>query len=356
VSDPKRPTETPPDLPPEYAEAYRRGYERAYREAAGSDPGLPAQRGPGDTEETLVDVPAVPAHAAEPAAEEPPPVQEPRHVEEPAHVEEPEEQSAFDRLFAPVERADPVEQPEPAHRGETHEDKDRPGWLVPLLLGALVIVLLVGAYGIGRVFSTSVDDADVSTGKPDGVEVGDTPAGSEDSTGEDAQGSQGSPRPSRYQGRVNSAPIGSASASCQSPSSVDAAGNPVRYPPANLHDGDMSTAWRCGGGGVGETVTIKLPEQIRIGEVGLVPGYAKTDPRNGADRYAENNRITKVRWTFPGGASFVQTLDGSADNRSMQTRRIPATRAGEVVIEILDSVRGPRNTTAISEVRIGQVA
>ena len=49
---------------------------------------------------------------------------------------------------------------------------------------------------------------------------------------------------------------------------VNEAGNPVRYPPSNLHDGDMSTAWRCSGGGVGETVTITLPEQIRIGEGG----------------------------------------------------------------------------------------
>jgi hypothetical protein len=155
---------------------------------------------------------------------------------------------------------------------------------------------------------------------------------------------------------VNSVPIGSATASCQSPSSVDAAGNPVRYPPANMYDDDMSTAWRCNGGGVGQTVTLTLPGQVEIGEVGLVPGYAKTDPRNGIDRYAENNRLTKVRWTFPGGASFVQTLDGSPDNRGMQTRRIPVTKAGEVTVEILESVRGPRNTVAISEVRIAQVA
>jgi hypothetical protein len=349
VSDSKRPVETPPELPPEYAEAYRRGYERAYREAAAGSSALPTQRGPDDTEETLVDVPTAPAHAAEPA------------VEDPEHPEEPAEDNLFDRLFGPADTSidtsadtPPAEDPKPSHRAQPRDDHDRPRWLVPVLLVGLVAVLLLGAYGVGRMFSTSVGDTDVSPGEPDGVQAGDTGSDSGDSSGDQAQDGEQAPRPDHYQGAVRSAEITGASASCQSPSSVDAGGNPVSYPPANLHDGNMATAWRCNGDGIGETVTIALPGETPVGEVGLVPGYAKIDPRNGVDRYAENNRITKVRWTFTGGSSFVQTLDGSPDNRSMQTLRIPVTVAEQVEIEILDSVGGPRNTVAISEVRVGR--
>ena len=87
-----------------------------------------------------------------------------------------------------------------------------------------------------------------------------------------------------------------------------------------------------------------------------MPGYAKTDPRSGADRYAENNRITRVRWTFSDGTSVVQRLDGSATNRELQTVRIPLTEANQVVVEVLASERGSRNTIAVSEVRLGAAA
>jgi len=121
-------------------------------------------------------------------------------------------------------------------------------------------------------------------------------------------------------------------------------------------DGKAQTAWRCSGTAIGEKLTIRLGGDENIAEVGLIPGYAKTDPESGEDRYAENNRITRARWLFDIGSSFIQQLDGSVGNRSMQTMRIPKTTTGQVTIEILDSVGGPRNTVAISEVQIGKVA
>ena len=80
-----------------------------------------------------------------------------------------------------------------------------------------------------------------------------------------------------------------------------------------MYDGDLTTAWRCNGDGVGQKMQLNLSDTVRIGELGIVPGYAKTDPRSGADRYAQNNRLTKVRWSFPDGTSVVQKLDGSAE-------------------------------------------
>lgn len=315
MSDPtapdSRPGDLPPDLPPEYADAYRRAYERALRGGVEPEP--------------------------EPAHAEPEPTM---------RIE------GYEDLFAEEPAGRPYR--EPTHRVDVapHND-ERPAWLVPALLAGLVVLLIAGAYGLGLLFSSSVEDADVSSDEPDGVVLGEdgsksvSPSGSDDG---------GNPKAGRYDGRTDAATIGGATASCEAPPSVDAAGNRIRYEPANTYDGDLSTAWRCNGDGVGQTLTLSLPAKSRVGEVGLVPGYAKTDPRSGADRYRENNRITRVRWTFPDGTSIVQRLDGSPTNRELQTVRIPLTEAGQVTIEVLASVRGARNTVAVSEVRIGAAA
>ena len=52
---------------------------------------------------------------------------------------------------------------------EPDEPRDRPAWLVPALLAGLVVVLLLGAYGIGRVLSDNLSDTDVTPEEPDGV-------------------------------------------------------------------------------------------------------------------------------------------------------------------------------------------
>jgi hypothetical protein len=289
VPDDRTTAGLPPDLPPEYAEAYRRGFERAYGQ--GPEPDL--------VEEELAAAPR--------------------------------------RAYTG-----------PSHRDQ--EQGERPVWLVPAILAGLMGLLLVAAYGMGLLLSSSVDDGDLAEPEPDGVVMGEgsEPAASRSSTPEPSP--QASPE--RYGGRTEPATIGGATGSCQSPDSVDAAGNPVAYPAVNSHDGDLTTALRCDGGGVGETLTLTLPDAVRIGEVGLVPGYAKTDPRDGADRYAENNRITRVRWTFSDGSTVVQRLDGSATNREMQTVRIALTEADSVVLEVLASTRGARNTIAVSEVLV----
>lgn len=302
MPDPNPPGDLPPDLPPEYADAYRRAYERALTGG------------------------------------------------EESQAEETQRLEGYERLFAP----DP---PRRSYDGPTHRDdighrRDRPAWLVPALFGGLVVLLILGAYGLGLLFSSSVEDADVSTEEPDGVVLGE--GGSSAPSRPESPG--GDPQRGRYDGRTEATTVGGATASCESAPSVDAAGNQVRYAPANSYDGDLTTAWRCDGDGVGQTLTLSLTENVEVGEVGLVPGYAKTDPRSGADRYAENNRITRVRWTFSDGSSIVQRLDGSATNRELQTVRIPLTDANQVEIEVLASTQGSRNTIAVSEIRIGAAA
>ena len=128
-----------------------------------------------------------------------------------------------------------------------------------------------------------------------------------------------------YAGTTDTARIGGASATCQSGNGVDSAGNLVSYSPGNVYDEDMTTAWRCDGDGSGQKLTVDLAGKTKIGEVGLVPGYAKTDVRSGIDRYAENDRITRVRWVFDDGTTVEQSFDPAVANRSMQSMRIPVT-------------------------------
>ncbi len=330
MSDPKLPGDLPPDLPPEYADAYRRAYERALRGAGEAEPEPPEVEAPIAEPEPLTTAPEPESQTAEPEATERLEGYETLFAEEPARY-------AYD---VPAQRDT-----------ELVPHDERPAWLVPALLAGLVVLLIAGAYGLGLLFSSSVDDADVESGEPDGVVLGEDGSTSATPSESDAGNN---PEKDRYDGRTDAATIGGATASCEAPPSVDAAGNRIRYEPANTYDGDLSTAWRCNGDGVGQTLTLSLPEGVRIGEVGLVPGYAKTDPRSGADRYAENNRITRVRWTFADGTSIVQRLDGSATNREMQTVRIPLTESSQVEIEVLASTPGARNTIAVSEVRVGQ--
>lgn len=329
MSDPNLPGDVPPNAPPEYAEAYRRAYERALRNGEDAEPT--------EVVELLGDPGAAEVDA-------PPETVPPEHTMQLA---------GFEDLFAAEAARGPHEEPTPREdmaAARPPGNDERPAWLVPALLAGLVVLLIAGAYVLGLVFSSSVDDADVTPEEPNGVVLGED--GSKAAT-PSKSGDGGNPKQGRYDGRTDAATIGGATASCEAPPSVDAAGNRIRYEPANTYDGDLTTAWRCNGDGVGQTLTLSLPENVRIGEVGLVPGYAKTDPRSGADRYAENNRITRVRWTFSDGTSIVQRLDGSATNRALQSVRIPLTEANGVEIEILDSTAGSRNTIAVSEVRLG---
>jgi hypothetical protein len=329
MSDPNRPREVPPDLPPEYAEAYRRGYESAVQQAGGS--GLDELDQPevqpavtGDSRPLYTDElgsagaqSSTGAHRAEP------------------------EQPLFDGGFFDEETDE-----------DSRAPRERPAWLVPALLAGLVVVLLLGAYGIGRVVSGNLAGTDVKQAEPDGVVIGEDGSTAGSGSAEPSNKPGGKP----YAGTTDTAPIGGASATCQSGNGVDSAGNLVSYSPGNVYDEDMTTAWRCDGDGTGQQLTVDLAGKTRIGEVGLVPGYAKTDARSGIDRYAENDRITRVRWVFDDGTTVEQSFDAAVSNRSMQSMRIPVTRARKVVVEVLDSERGDRNTIAVSELRIGAVA
>ncbi len=297
----------------EYAEAFRRGYERARRgEGHAGGPTDESTGKPADEPTVVLDRDALVAH------EGPAPVRQP---EPPDLAPEP----AFAPAFAFEEEAPRSSTSWETLKGSTSR--------AAIVLALLSLVLVGAAFGLGRLFADSAADGQVGAAESAGTQ--------------DAQ---------RYDGAVGAVRIADSTASCQADSSVDAAGNTVTYQPANAHDSDLSTAWRCDGSGVRERFTVILPKDMDVAEVGLVPGYAKTDAASGVDRYAENNRITKVRWRFDDGTTYVQTMSGNPNDRSLRTMRVPETSTRRVVLEILASQPGPRNTVAISEIKIGTPA
>ncbi|QNN54026.1 hypothetical protein H9L09_06510 [Nocardioides mesophilus] len=150
--------DVPPDLPPEHAETYRRAYQAAYRDALArtggaeaeddaSEPTVVMDRGGSLTHD---------AHDAEPDDDgagpaQPVPERDPGYPEGDGYV--------------------PVRGRRRAERAD-RPDRERPVWLVPVILAGLVAVLLLGAFGAGRLFSSSVGGADVAD-PPDGVDIGD---------------------------------------------------------------------------------------------------------------------------------------------------------------------------------------
>jgi hypothetical protein len=220
-------------------------------------------------------------------------------------------------------------------------------WFLPVVVGVAAVLLVGAAYGLGVVFSS---DEEPGAATPSAAHPTSSAApGEQPATPSDREPTTA---PNAWDGAVTPVTASAVSADCTAPASNDSAGDRITYDPENVVDGRTATAWRCPGTAVGEKLTLRLGGDLDIAEVALVPGYAKTDPESGVDRYAENNRITRVRWTFGDGDSFVQRLDPDPSLREMQALRIPPTTADTVTLEILSVKRGPRNTTAISEVEL----
>jgi hypothetical protein len=214
--------------------------------------------------------------------------------------------------------------------------------VVPYLVGGALVLVL--AIVLVAVLSSNGDSPSPTPGAGTGPSAPSHPTSRSPRSGSAPSGGQVTSR--------TEVPITRVRATCTAPPGVDSAGAKVVYAATNTVDHDPSTAWRCDGSAVGERLTFSLAPGSRIGAVAVIPGYAKTDPDSHADRYAENNRITKVRWSFSDGTTVEQTLDPDPHKRGLQVLEVPRTRADSVTLEVLAVARGPRNTTAISEVEV----
>jgi hypothetical protein len=219
-------------------------------------------------------------------------------------------------------------------------------WFVPLLLAVLAMLLILGAYALGRSFADQVRHDTETAERSLVIKPGGSDGGKQRVTSQKSG-------IGAWDGKVERLGNVRAEAGCTSRPSVDSSGNEVTYDAGNLTDKAADTTWRCDGTAVGERIKLKLDKELPIGEVGLIPGYAKTDDVSHEDRFAENNRVTRVRWTI-GDLEVAQKMSGADDDRSLQLIRVPRTITDKVELEILAVKRGPRDTTAISEIQLAQ--
>lgn len=160
-----------------------------------------------------------------------------------------------------------------------------------------------------------------------------------------------------YAGRltaVSDGDISDVTASCTGDPTTNRDGTRVTYDASNAVDGDPTTAWRCAGRGIGESLTITFDRPVTLGQIGIVNGYAKTDPDTGADLYRQDRRVLRARWTTDGDRWVEERPDTSTD--TLQTFRIPPTTTSQVVVQIRATSSGRRNIAAISELSFAEVA
>lgn len=304
---PEFPDALPPEVPEEFADAYREAYRRA----------LEAQQ--------PVEIPEVPAQEV---------------------------------VAVGTHRADVAPDVEPeVERESEHESPSwrTSRWFLPVAAAVSALVLVLAAYAVGNALS---DDGGGGTRPSAAHSTRPTHSAHAGAQSPDAKPSRSAPTrlPGAWTGPVTDVAPDAISSDCTAGPSRDSAGRKVTYVPEKAIDGKARTAWRCSGTAIGEKLTIRLGGDANVAEIGLIPGYAKTDPESGQDRYAENNRITRVRWTLGDGVSFVQRLDADPSSRAIQLVRVPPTVTDTIELEILAVKRGPRNTTAISEIAVMKTA
>ena len=73
----------------------------------------------------------------------------------------------------------------------------------------------------------------------------------------------------------------------------------------------------------------------------MIPGYAKIDPADGTDRYAQNRRIAQVRYTFDDGNDRrADPRHRRGRSRGADRRRFPGVTSSGMTVTIVRSVPG----------------
>ena len=305
------------EVPPEYAEVYERAYRRAYEE------------GQGTLGSALVDVPQPPVRGKRAAIPE---QRTPRRSE---RTGTPERQGGARARRPGAEEGEPVGRRRGRRRGR-RADRRAGSTLLPLLgLGGLVALMLVGSFILGRVTAT--------------VEPGTEQAGVAGAT---ASATQGLTSSTTYDGATRLARVSAVTTGCTAAPGTDSTGRRVTYDVRNVVDGDPETAWRCDGVATGQVITFQIEQPTKIVQVGIVPGFARSDPSTGADQFAAFNRITKVAWILSDGVTVEQDLGDDPLDRSLRTLAVPPTVTGTVGLKILDVSQGDQDATMISTVEL----
>jgi hypothetical protein len=176
------------------------------------------------------------------------------------------------------------------------------------------------------------------------------PSGDEDADDSDRQG-QGEQRDNTAKvDRKSTLTPADIAVPGSAPASVDEDGNPVTFEATNMIDSDPRTSWRMAGDGSGSVVTLTFDDAVTVTEVGLINGYAKTDPPH--DWYAGNRRIESVTWVFDDGTEVAQDFDEVQDPQMISVDDVETTTIELRIVEVSAPGGGPdgRDFTAISDV------
>ncbi len=226
-----------------------------------------------------------------------------------------------------------------------------PAWFVVGVVGAVaVLLLLIGIAGLVFLGKDSDDQAVI----PLPLDPSEEPPGGSSEFGDDAAPSAVE-TPATTQLAPAIQDLGGVTATADR--WIDTVGSDcegeIRYDPSLVLDGRPETAWGVSGSGAGERLYLDLGRQSRVQRVGLIPGYAKTDPCSGADRFTGNRVVRSVMWTFDDGTQVVQEFDPQATMQEIDVDVVTET----IEIEILESGFHPDavrsdDDTLISEVMI----
>jgi hypothetical protein len=212
-------------------------------------------------------------------------------------------------------------------------------------MAAVAVAALVAAavfLGVTLIKGRSADSTGASQGSLGSVQTAQNSGGG--ATGQKS----GSPVD---QSRVGPLRPVSVTAACTAPPGVDAAGNPVTYDAQLTLDGVGATAWRCAGSAVGQRLVFDFGKRVTLASVGLVPGYAKVDPVDGTNRFAENRTVTAANWHFDNGTTQRQTIAAPAPTAAT-LQLSSGVETTKVVLEIVGTGNDTavRDFTAISDV------
>ncbi len=236
-------------------------------------------------------------------------------------------------------------EPAPAYPSAHETTRHRRGrpWAVWVLVATVLVLVAV----IGVVLLTRSDDP--ASGRDR------TPSGSGGAPSDPPSDSPSEPADTTTPLTGEVADEATVEVPATAPPGTDLSGEPVDYAAENMLDGRLGTTWRMAGDGSGATITITLPQQTALDQVGLVNGYAKTagSGKGRRDWYHGNRRVQRVEWTFDDGTTVRQRL---GDSREMQTVDVDTTTTTIKLRLVAVSAPGTgparRDFTAISELSL----
>ncbi len=120
-----------------------------------------------------------------------------------------------------------------------------------------------------------------------------------------------------------------------------------------LYDGNLESAWNSATHEAtdtrGDTISIRLPESVRVEAIDIIAGYAKL--QGDSDLFTQNRRVTKIRIT-----NGAQRVEASLDPGVRGFQRVPfASGGGDIRVYLLEWADGTRadwRELVVSELRV----